>query len=415
MSVAAPPANLSFMSNGQDPREIITPDAFSVSRDLLGLPLAHPWRRLAAILIDLVLISLLANARAVVFALAGGAFLFWVAFRGRKAGLGSKVARATIGCGGALVVFVAVLAIWGTIFLDEDTVLFQTQGEGGEAVPVTLGTAADFVSVLSAEDTAQAEEAADRIVRRLEEQGVDREQMREILEDVEDDGDGAALRAIERAIGAAGTSQDAETLDLSLDSLLAAYEAARAAGDTLAERSAAPVLGRRLAQEDWAASEREIRRLEEQNENLAGELAATEHELDAERNRGPIATIIGFLDELGLGIGWSGLYFTFLTAFFRGRTPGKRALGIRVLRLDGAPLSYWVAFERFGGYAASLFTGMEGFLRILWDRNRQCLQDKLAETVVIRETKDARAQLAIGAAKRATSEKPWTGGPIRGT
>ena len=128
-----------------------------------------------------------------------------------------------------------------------------------------------------------------------------------------------------------------------------------------------------------------------------------------------MATITGFLDELGLGIGWSGLYFTFLTAFFRGRTPGKRALGIRVLRLDGGSLSYWVAFERFGGYAASLFTGMEGFLRILWDRNRQCLQDKLAETVVIRETKKARAQLAVGAVRRGTSEQPWKGGAIPGT
>ena len=175
------------------------------------------------------------------------------------------------------------------------------------------------------------------------------------------------------------------------------------------------MLGRQLARAEWEAREREIVRLESRGERLSAELEATEDALEAERNRGLIATVIGFLDELGLGIGWSGLYFTFLTAFFRGRTPGKRALGIRVLRLDGGALSYWVAFERFGGYAASLFTGMEGFLRILWDRNRQCLQDKLAETVVIRETKQARAQLAVGAARRGTSDQPWQGGPIRGT
>ena len=80
------------------------------------------------------------------------------------------------------------------------------------------------------EEKPQAEEAAARIVRRLEEQGVDQEQIRDMLEDVEDDGDGAALRAIERAIGAAETSQEPDYLDLSLDSLLATYEAARAAG-----------------------------------------------------------------------------------------------------------------------------------------------------------------------------------------
>lgn len=403
------------MSNGVDPKEIVTPDAFSVSPDLLGLPLAHPWRRAAAILLDLALIGLLANARAVFFALAGGTFLFWLAFKGRKAGLGSRAARAAIGCGGAVVVFVAVIAIWGTLFLDEDTVLFEAGGDDGEAVPVTLGVATDFMSILGTSDTAEAEAAADRVVQRLMDQGVPQEEMRAVLEGVEGDGEDPVARAIGRAIGAADQSAEPEYGDLDLDSLLAVYGEARAAGDTVAEQTAAPVLGRNLAREEWEAREREVTRLESRADRLAAELTATEQELEAERNRGIVATIIGFLDELGLGIGWSGLYFTFLTAFFRGRTPGKRVLGIRVLRLDGSALSYWIAFERFGGYAASLFTGMEGFLRILWDRNRQCLQDKLAETVVIRETKAARAQIAVGAAQRATADQPWQGGAIPGT
>ena len=63
------------------------------------------------------------------------------------------------------------------------------------------------------------------------------------------------------------------------------------------------------------------------------------------------------------------------------------------MRLDGKPLGYWVSFERFGGYAASLFTGFEGFLRILWDPNRQGLEDKLAETVVVIDTAETRGQL----------------------
>jgi hypothetical protein len=156
------------MSNGQDPREIITPDAFSVSPDLLGLPLAHPWRRAAAMLIDLALIGLLANAKGFLLALSGGGFLFWLAFRGRKAGLGSAVTRTAIGCGGALVVFVAVMATWGSLFLNRDAVLFEAEGAGGEAVPVTLGSAADLLSLLGTEDTVAAEEAAARIVGRLE-------------------------------------------------------------------------------------------------------------------------------------------------------------------------------------------------------------------------------------------------------
>lgn len=401
------------MSNGQDPREIVTPDAFSVSPDLLGLPLAHPWRRAAAILIDLALIGLLANAKGFLLALAGGGFLFWLAFRGRKAGLGSTMARTAIGCGGALAMFVAVLAIWGSLFLDRDTVLFEADGPGGEALPVTLGSAADLLSVFGAEDTVEAEEAAARIVRRLEAEGVAPEDIRAALGDMETDG--AVTRAIGRALGSAQTPPRPDTTHLDVDSLLAAYRSARSAGDTAAEQSTALLLGRLLARPDLVAAHREIEDLEARNERLAAELDDTKEELEAERNRGIINSIVGFLDQLGLGIGWSGLYFTFLTAFLRGRTPGKRVLGIRVVRLDGNALTYWVAFERFGGYAASLFTGMEGFLRILWDRNRQSLEDKLAETVVIRETKQARAQLAVGTAKKTTADGPWRGGPTRGT
>ena len=44
----------------------------------------------------------------------------------------------------------------------------------------------------------------------------------------------------------------------------------------------------------------------------------------------------------------------------------------------------WIAFERFGGYAASATLGLLGFLQILWDRNRQGLHDKAAGTAVLR-------------------------------
>jgi hypothetical protein len=41
----------------RDPRSIITPDAFEVSADLIGLPLAAPKRRAVAMLIDAVVIG----------------------------------------------------------------------------------------------------------------------------------------------------------------------------------------------------------------------------------------------------------------------------------------------------------------------------------------------------------------------
>jgi hypothetical protein len=147
---------------------------------------------------------------------------------------------------------------------------------------------------------------------------------------------------------------------------------------------AAPELGER---------ERRIRSFRDENEQLEREIDEARARLEAEEERGIRRTITNLLDEFGLGLGWSGLYFTFLTAFLRGRTPGKRLLNVRVVRLDGKPLGYWASFERFGGYAASLFTGFEGFLRILWDANRQGLEDKLAETVVVVDSTETRGQL----------------------
>ncbi|MQA88607.1 MAG: hypothetical protein GEU90_00015 [Gemmatimonas sp.] len=70
---------------------------------------------------------------------------------------------------------------------------------------------------------------------------------------------------------------------------------------------------------------------------------------------------------------------------WRGQTPGKRLLKIRIVRLDSRPISWGSAFGRYGGYAAGLATGLLGFLQIYWDRNRQAIQDKISGTVVIEE------------------------------
>lgn len=100
---------------------------------------------------------------------------------------------------------------------------------------------------------------------------------------------------------------------------------------------------------------------------------------------GAVAWLRRAADDLGLGFGWSGLYFTAMLALWRGRTPGKRLLGIRVIRLNGKPIGWWPAFERFAGYAAGFATGLLGF-QILWDRNRQAIHDKITETAVVRDT-----------------------------
>ena len=86
---------------------------------------------------------------------------------------------------------------------------------------------------------------------------------------------------------------------------------------------------------------------------------------------------------MGLTFGWAGIYFTLVTTVLRGRTMGKLIFRTRVRRLDGRPLTAMDAFVRNGGYAAGLATGMLGFARLLWDPNRQAIQDRIAGTVVV--------------------------------
>ena len=89
------------------------------------------------------------------------------------------------------------------------------------------------------------------------------------------------------------------------------------------------------------------------------------------------------LHALGLRFGWAIAYFSLLPFWWQGRTPGKRLFGLRVVHLTGRPLGLLDCFGRYGGYAAGLATGGLGLLQVLWDPNRQAVQDKLAHTVVV--------------------------------
>ncbi|MCO4798514.1 MAG: RDD family protein [Colwelliaceae bacterium] len=91
----------------------------------------------------------------------------------------------------------------------------------------------------------------------------------------------------------------------------------------------------------------------------------------------------GVIDDLGLSFGWAAFYFTIFTALWNGQTPGKKTLKIKVIQLDGTPLSISDSFGRYGGYAAGLATGFLGFLQIYWDPNRQAIHDKISSTIVI--------------------------------
>jgi hypothetical protein len=125
----------------------------------------------------------------------------------------------------------------------------------------------------------------------------------------------------------------------------------------------------------------ELQDAEEEARQANARIAETEEE-------SLIGVLTGFLDDLGLGFGWGALYLTIAHALLKGSSVGKKLFRIRVVMIDLRPLTWWLSFERVGGYAAGLATGLLGFAQIFWDPNRQAIHDKVSETVVIQVGKN---------------------------
>ena len=67
-----------------------------------------------------------------------------------------------------------------------------------------------------------------------------------------------------------------------------------------------------------------------------------------------------------------------------GQTPGKKALGIRVIDFGGGgSIGYGRAFIRYIGSILSAIALLIGFLWMLWDKEKQTWHDKFANSVVV--------------------------------
>lgn len=67
-----------------------------------------------------------------------------------------------------------------------------------------------------------------------------------------------------------------------------------------------------------------------------------------------------------------------------GQTPGKMLMRIRVIKVDGTPLTGADAVVRYIGYYINSFLLGLGWLWALVDSNRQGIHDKLARTYVVK-------------------------------
>jgi uncharacterized RDD family membrane protein YckC len=86
-----------------------------------------------------------------------------------------------------------------------------------------------------------------------------------------------------------------------------------------------------------------------------------------------------------------------------GQTPGARLMRIRVIDSGAAHrLTPWRGALRFAGLVLATIPLFAGFLIMLWDERRRCLQDRLARTVVVHAPPQARI------VRHPVARGPWT-------
>ena len=91
----------------------------------------------------------------------------------------------------------------------------------------------------------------------------------------------------------------------------------------------------------------------------------------------------GIVHATPLGLLVALAYFAGMWAW-KGTTIGGIVLGLKVVRLDGQPVTFVVALVRALAAAFSVFVLFLGFLWIAWDSDKQGWHDKIAGTVVVR-------------------------------
>jgi len=269
------------MPETEDARRTITPNAFEVAPELLGRPLAAPWRRGFALLADLVLVFLFTRLGSLSAALAASVVFFFLVIRKPVERRWLRWTRGIASAAGALALFVGVLVAL----------------EWSKADPftgMTGGQWMDFGIAAGAQDPqAQAQALAD-LVADMQASGASREQIQPIVDSFQLP---PGLMGLVQALVAAGLAEQESP-----------------GSGTEEERLQRHVARLQTSVRELYAENRELRdKVDDPSfKRLASALAR----------------------DLGLTFGWSAVYFTLCLAWWRGRTPGKRLFRLRVLRLD---------------------------------------------------------------------------------
>lgn len=340
----------------KETRQIVTPYAFHVSPELFGTALARPKKRALAIGIDLLLVAILSQSAS--FILAGvAAVTFFRAGNRLKLKKRFNTARLGLRFGAAALLFVFALGLFNE---------FEDEGyENNSESSVVTGVSGIAMAAITTKYMLEAGTLVDEI---------DQEKCQPALQCWQILGDEFVTALSEVPVAEQQVSELTRTfLELAEEQLSAAQKERLISGwlqHIQKNKLTLPALKNTLKNsEDTVASAKQQtdKPLAKKDEPKVGVIAWTK----------------SLIEDLGLGFGWAAFYFSIFTGWWKGQTPGKKLLGIKVIKLDGSTPSLWESFGRYGGYGAGFATGLLGFLQVYWDPNRQAIQDKISETLVI--------------------------------
>jgi len=352
----------------EETRAILTPFAFKIDQSLFGIPLAKPWRRGIAILIDLLIITILSDAPGELLAVVIAITLYRLGNKKRAQKLGEikgKKRRAIFRGIGAFILCIILLDVLPQIFDTFTKKTDQSQSQTGvknhnddlnlenifENNPDALALVSKIFIDAATSDCESVQcwkktfNKIPSLLITLPRSTINKDELYKIVNDIVD------ITSLKK--------QERQQLT---EYLIDQYN-------------------KQLALQPPKNETNKVSSSEK------GLLTVKSDQTSQTPKSEPIYSIVklvqGIIEDLGLGFGWAAFYFTVLTALWHGQTIGKKALGIRVLQLDGTPLTLFDSFERYGGYGAGIATGMLGFLQIYWDPNRQAIHDRISSTVVI--------------------------------
>ncbi len=368
----------------KETREILTPFAFKIDESLLGLPIASPWRRGLALLIDFAFIAMLTSIPGELLAIFIAITFYRLGNKKRSVQLGKIKGykrRVIIRTFSALVIFI--------ILVDTLPALRDKFSSSANNNSTELIVAADLkqekntaiaIADIMVHVFTLATESECRIVMCW--QGVLTPVVKKIVKlPLVDDEAVDALNGITQATDL--NQPDKKTLH---KLLIVQYQKLKAQ-DIDSKYFDGNALKQKIIKESQFEKLPKTNLPFKVNSNEQSEPITDNAETESGQKNKVVYSLIewgkGIINDLGLGFGWAAFYFSVLTSWLKGQTLGKKILHIKVIQLDGTPLSLWDSFGRYGGYAAGLATGLLGFLQIFWEPNRQAIHDKISATIVI--------------------------------